>query len=60
MELCIFTEPQQGASYDDILTLALAAEDAGFVAYFRSDHYLKMGDVSGLQDLRMPGSRSLA
>jgi F420-dependent oxidoreductase-like protein len=48
MELRIFTEPQQGASYDDILGIALAAEEDGFGAFFRSDHYLKMGDVSGL------------
>jgi F420-dependent oxidoreductase-like protein len=48
MELRIFTEPQQGASYDDILNVALATEEDGFGAFFRSDHYLKMGDVSGL------------
>jgi F420-dependent oxidoreductase-like protein len=48
MELRIFTEPQQGASYDDILGVALATEEGGFGAFFRSDHYLKMGDVSGL------------
>ncbi|HVA70230.1 MAG TPA: LLM class F420-dependent oxidoreductase [Acidimicrobiales bacterium] len=48
MELRIFCEPQQGATYDQILALALAAEDGGFGAFFRSDHYLKMGNVSGL------------
>jgi F420-dependent oxidoreductase-like protein len=48
MELRIFCEPQQGASYVDILALALAAEEGGFGAFFRSDHYLKMGQVSGL------------
>ncbi|TKG71452.1 LLM class F420-dependent oxidoreductase [Prauserella endophytica] len=48
MELRIFTEPQQGASYDDLLRVAKATEDAGFDAFFRSDHYLKMGSVSGL------------
>ncbi len=48
MELRIFSEPQQGASYEDILGLALAAEEGGFGAFFRSDHYLKMGDASGL------------
>ncbi|TDB76400.1 LLM class F420-dependent oxidoreductase [Micromonospora sp. KC723] len=47
MELRIFTEPQQGASYDQLLTVARAAEDAGYGAFFRSDHYLKMGAVSG-------------
>ncbi len=48
MELRIFTEPQQGASYEDLLAAALVSEDAGFGGFFRSDHYLKMGDVSGL------------
>jgi F420-dependent oxidoreductase-like protein len=48
VELRIFCEPQQGASYDGILALALAAEDGNFGAFFRSDHYLKMGSVSGL------------
>jgi F420-dependent oxidoreductase-like protein len=48
MELRIFCEPQQGASYDQILALALTAEEGGFGAFFRSDHYLKMGSVSGL------------
>lgn len=47
MELRIFTEPQQGATYDDLLAIALEAEKLGFGAFFRSDHYLKMGDVSG-------------
>ncbi len=48
MDLRIFTEPQQGASYDDLLAVALAAERHGFDAFFRSDHYLKMGDADGL------------
>jgi alkanesulfonate monooxygenase len=43
----IFTEPQQGAHYDDLLRVARTAEAAGYDAFFRSDHYLKMGDVSG-------------
>jgi F420-dependent oxidoreductase-like protein len=43
VDLRIFTEPQQGASYDDQLRVARAAEDAGFDAFFRSDHYLAMG-----------------
>jgi F420-dependent oxidoreductase-like protein len=47
MELRIFTEPQQGASYDDLLAVARAAEQLGFDAFFRSDHFLKMGDVDG-------------
>ena len=48
MQLRIFTEPQQGASYDDLLAVAQAAERLGFDAFFRSDHYLVMGDRSGL------------
>ena len=48
MQLRIFTEPQQGASYDTLLSVARATEDLGFDAFFRSDHYLKMGPVSGL------------
>ncbi len=48
MDLRIFTEPQQGATYDQLLAVARATEDLGFDAFFRSDHYLKMGDVSGL------------
>lgn len=43
MELRIFTEPQQGATYDDLLAVALEAEKLGFGAFFRSDHYLTMG-----------------
>lgn len=48
MELRVFTEPQQGASYDDLLAVAQLCEELGFGAFFRSDHYLKMGGVSGL------------
>jgi alkanesulfonate monooxygenase SsuD/methylene tetrahydromethanopterin reductase-like flavin-dependent oxidoreductase (luciferase family) len=48
MGLRIFTEPQLGASYDQLLAVALTAEDCGFDAFFRSDHYLKMGSASGL------------
>jgi len=48
MQLRIFIEPQQGADYGRQLAVARAAEELGFDAFFRSDHYLKMGDVSGL------------
>jgi F420-dependent oxidoreductase-like protein len=41
--LRIFTEPQQGATYDDLLAVAREAEALGFDAFFRSDHYLTMG-----------------
>lgn len=40
MELRIFTEPQQGATYEELLKVALAAEAQGLGAFFRSDHYL--------------------
>jgi alkanesulfonate monooxygenase len=43
VELRIFTEPQQGATYDDLMSVARCAEDAGYGAFFRSDHYLNMG-----------------
>ena len=48
MQLRIFTEPQQGADYSTLLRVAKATEELGFDAFFRSDHYLKMGPVSGL------------
>jgi F420-dependent oxidoreductase-like protein len=43
LDLRIFTEPQQGASYDTQLAVARAAERLGFSAFFRSDHYVAMG-----------------
>lgn len=48
MDLRIFTEPQQGADYDTLLTVAKATEDLGFDAFYRSDHYLRMGSGDGL------------
>jgi F420-dependent oxidoreductase-like protein len=48
MDLRIFTEPQQGASYDDLLAVATLAEELGFDAFFRSDHYQRMGGGSPL------------
>lgn len=44
MKLRVFTEPQLGASYEQQLRAARAAEALGFDAFFRSDHYLVMGD----------------
>jgi F420-dependent oxidoreductase-like protein len=38
--LRIFTEPQQGATYETLLAAARAAEDGGFDGFFRSDHFL--------------------
>jgi F420-dependent oxidoreductase-like protein len=48
MELRIFTEPPQGADYGRLLAVARASEQLGFDAFFRSDHYLNMGDGDGL------------
>src|SRR6266540_922509 len=48
MELRIFTEPQQGASYEQQLGMARAAEEGGFGAFFRSDHFLHFGAGDGL------------
>ncbi len=48
MDLRVFTEPQQGATYDTLLSVARATEEAGFSGFFRSDHLLKMGDTDGL------------
>ncbi|GAB20423.1 putative oxidoreductase [Gordonia effusa NBRC 100432] len=42
VDLRIFTEPQQGATYDDLLRVAKATEEFGFDGFFRSDHYLAM------------------
>ena len=42
------TEPQQGLSYDEILAAARAAEEAGFEAFFRSDHYASFPGGVGL------------
>jgi F420-dependent oxidoreductase-like protein len=43
MRLRVFTEPQQGASYDELLAVARLSEELGFDAFFRSDHYLAFG-----------------
>ncbi len=48
MELRIFTEPQEGASHEDLVRVARCAENAGFGAFFRSDHFMKTGPVPGL------------
>ena len=49
MKIRLFTEPQQGASYAQLLAVAQCAERSGFDAFFRSDHYQRMGThFSGL------------
>ena len=52
-QLRIFTEPQQGATYDDLLAVARRAEQLGFGAFFRSDHYVAMG--AALEAGGLPG-----
>ena len=47
MELCVLTEPQQGAGYGDLLRIARATEDLGFDGFFRSDHYLRNPGSAG-------------
>ncbi len=47
MDLRVFTEPQQGATYDDLLAVARTAEELGFSGFFRSDHYLHMSGDGG-------------
>jgi F420-dependent oxidoreductase-like protein len=45
MQLHVFSEAQEGATYGDLLRVARAAESLGFAGFFRSDHYLGiMGD----------------
>ena len=54
MRFRVFTEAMQGASYEQLLAVAQAAEHVGFDAFFRSDHlrymgeYLSTGDGTGL------------
>ncbi len=48
MELRIFAEPQEGASYEQQLEMAQAAEAHGFGAFFRSDHLLRIKPGLGL------------
>jgi F420-dependent oxidoreductase-like protein len=43
MLLRIFVEPQLGATFEQQLRMARAAEASGFDAFFRSDHFLTMG-----------------
>ena len=47
MRFALMTEPQQGLTYEEILALARAAEDAGFESFFRSDHYASFPGEAG-------------
>jgi F420-dependent oxidoreductase-like protein len=48
VQLRVFTEPQQGATYDQLLRVAKASEELGFDAFFRSDHYQTIGGDGGV------------
>src|SRR3954464_13950449 len=48
MRFALMGDPQEGMTYEEILALARAAEDAGFETYFRSDHYASFPGESGL------------
>ena len=48
MDVRVFTEPQQGATYDELLRVAQAAEQLGYDAFFRSDHYQTIGGDGGV------------
>ncbi len=47
LRLRVFLEPQQGATYPQLLAMAQLAEELGFDGFFRSDHYLRMGAADG-------------
>jgi F420-dependent oxidoreductase-like protein len=44
----VFTEPLQGATYDVLLRVGQAAEELGYDAFFRSDHYQTIGGDGGV------------
>jgi F420-dependent oxidoreductase-like protein len=48
MRVSVFIEAHRGATYDDQLRLARAAEDSGYDGFFRADHYQSMGADPGL------------
>lgn len=43
MRVCLMIEGQEGVSWDQWVALALACEEHGFDALFRSDHYVSFG-----------------
>jgi alkanesulfonate monooxygenase SsuD/methylene tetrahydromethanopterin reductase-like flavin-dependent oxidoreductase (luciferase family) len=47
MRFALMSEPQQGLTYKEIVALVQAAEEAGFEAYFRSDHYASFPGGTG-------------
>ena len=47
MRFVLMTEPQQGMSYADQLAITKRAEDNGFDAFFRSDHFASFPGEAG-------------
>ncbi len=47
MRFALMTEPQQGLSYEEILTIVRVAEESGFESFFRSDHYASFPGAAG-------------
>jgi F420-dependent oxidoreductase-like protein len=47
MRYALMTEPQQGLTYAEVLALARTAEESGFEAFFRSDHYASFPGGAG-------------
>jgi F420-dependent oxidoreductase-like protein len=48
MRFALMIEPQQGLSYEEVLAVARTAEESGFEAFFRSDHYASFPGDAGL------------
>ncbi|MDM4721889.1 LLM class F420-dependent oxidoreductase [Micromonospora sp. WMMA1363] len=48
MECHVFTNPQQGASYEAVAGTAKAVEDLGLDGFFRSDHFVAMEGAAGM------------
>lgn len=48
MRFCVMTEPQEGVSYLQLAAVARRADELGFDALFRSDHYTSVRFVPGL------------
>jgi F420-dependent oxidoreductase-like protein len=51
MRVCLMIEGQEGVSWDQWRALATTAEQAGFEALFRSDHYQSLGGGENLGSL---------
>ena len=48
MRFALMLEPQQGLSYEEQSQIARLAEEVGFEALFRSDHYQSFPGPAGL------------